>query len=184
MASVDTFKKLGFSATVAAVIASAITITPFVFKIDERYAKTEALEHTIAINDQKINQLSAELGKLVGVTNTLVTVIGLQQEANKDMYHAELPRPIVRAQPVAPQAIPNVDWPEQNIAGAAPPPPPVMAAPPPPPEPVMPAPMPERLIADTPNSELRDADIKDILRQANDSLKETQRNVQEIQDQE
>ena len=64
----ELFKKFGIPATVAAVISAMIAILPFLFKLDERYAKAPELDEAIQKVDVKVNALNAEVGKLTGIT--------------------------------------------------------------------------------------------------------------------
>lgn len=115
MSASEKLKEIGIPASVAAVIAAVITITPFLFKIDERYAKSSDLEEVVAKNDEKLSILTAEVGKLAGVTEVLVTVIG--QQRDQLAYYRDDERPVRRmSAPV--------------LAAAPPPPPPVLSAPP------------------------------------------------------
>lgn len=72
----ELFKKFGIPATVAAVISAMIAILPFLFKLDERYAKASELDEAIQKVDVKVNALNAEVGKLTGITQVLVAVAG------------------------------------------------------------------------------------------------------------
>jgi hypothetical protein len=75
----ELLKKIGVPATVAAVIATLVTITPFIFKIDERYAKQDDLEAQAARNEKIINELTVEIGKLSGTQEVLVTMMAAQE---------------------------------------------------------------------------------------------------------
>lgn len=75
----ELLKKIGVPATVAAVIATLVTITPFIFKIDERYAKQDDLEAMVARNEKIINELTVEIGKLSGTQEVLVTMMAAQE---------------------------------------------------------------------------------------------------------
>lgn len=87
MSTAETLKKVGFPATVAAVIATAVTLVPFLFKVDERYAKSSQVEAIVSENEERLAILTAEVGKLTGVTEVLVAVIG-QQRTQLEMMAA------------------------------------------------------------------------------------------------
>lgn len=123
MSIVQTLKKVGVSATVAAVIAAVITVTPFLFKIDERYAKATELEEAIQKTDEKLVALTAEVGKLAGVTEVLVTVIGQQRAAlaasnqhTEEYIYAPPPR-MASAPPPAPVVAPAPPAPYEHDDG-------------------------------------------------------------------
>lgn len=101
----EMLKKLGLPATVAAVVAALVTIIPFLFKIDERYAKADELNARIVTVSKQINDLSIEVGRLAGTQQVLVAVIS----ANK-MESRQQVQPRVRlgvAASVAPTVYPT-----------------------------------------------------------------------------
>lgn len=76
----DFLKKMGLPAMVAGVVAALIAVIPMIFKIDERYAKTEEV---ISGNQQaadRINELSIEVGRLAGTTQVLVAVLSAKTD--------------------------------------------------------------------------------------------------------
>lgn len=115
----EILKKIGIPATVAAIISVLVTVTPFLFKIDDRYAKAHQLQLAIEKNDAKTRILTAEIAKLAGVTEVLVAVIS--QEHLSRLYYpralasepedAALPssrRPANSAQPVKYNDMPSL----------------------------------------------------------------------------
>jgi hypothetical protein len=100
----ELLKKIGIPATVAAVIASLVTMVPLLFKIDERYAKEEDLTAQTARTEKAINGLTVEISKLSGTQETIVTLMAAQE--------ARRPAQVVSAAPIqaAPiQEVPNLD---------------------------------------------------------------------------
>lgn len=100
----ELLKKLGLPSAVAAVVAALVTITPFIFKIDERYAKASELEEEIQKLEVKNNALSAEVAKLAGVTEVLVSIAS-QSNADSARAAESGVRPLI-APPPAPRAVP------------------------------------------------------------------------------
>lgn len=94
----DLFKKIGLPATVAAIIASLITIVPFLFKLDERYAKAKELDDKIKVVETQINDLSVEVGKIVGTQQVLVAVLSNMNTVSKV---EAAPAPIWKNKPLA-----------------------------------------------------------------------------------
>lgn len=72
----ELLKKIGLPATVAAVIATLITVIPFLFKIDERYAKASELEQAVGKVDKQMQALTVEVGRLAGIQQVLVAIAG------------------------------------------------------------------------------------------------------------
>lgn len=100
----ELLKKLGLPSAVAAVVAALVTITPFIFKIDERYAKATELEEEIQKLEVKNNALSAEVAKLAGVTEVLVSIAS-QSNAASARAAESVARPLIAPTPV-PRAAP------------------------------------------------------------------------------
>lgn len=94
----DLLKKIGLPATVAAIIASLITIVPFLFKLDERYAKSQELDDKIKVVENQINDLSVEVGKIVGTQQVLVAVLSNMNTISKV---EATPTPIVKSKSLA-----------------------------------------------------------------------------------
>lgn len=103
----ELLKKIGIPATVAAVIASLVTMVPLLFKLDERYAKEEDLVAQTARTEKVINELTVEISRLAGTQQVMVTLMAVQ------------PRPVQAAQTVKPQTDFN-DLPATNAGGPAP----------------------------------------------------------------
>ena len=87
----ELFKKFGLPATVAAVISALIAILPFLFKLDERYAKASELDEAIQKVDVKVNALNAEVGKLTGVTQVLVAVVSQKDDEPTEVVASAAP---------------------------------------------------------------------------------------------
>lgn len=81
----ESFKKIGMPATVAAIVSVVVTVTPFLFKIDERYAKASELEASIERNKEDLAKLTAEVGKVAGAVDVLSQIVGKQYEAIQEV---------------------------------------------------------------------------------------------------
>ena len=106
---IELLKKIGMPATVAAVIATIITLLPFIFKLDERYAKAEALEQQAEQLNAQITDLSIEVGRLAGTQQVLIAVLAAKNtmDDEADPPEASAGEPTRAAHlplPVAPQA--------------------------------------------------------------------------------
>lgn len=71
----ELLKKIGIPATVAAVIASLVTVVPFLFQIDERYAKTGELNDVATKSAKQVQDLTVEVSKLAGVQETMLAMM-------------------------------------------------------------------------------------------------------------
>ena len=60
------FKKIGLPGVIAAIVSAVVTMIPFLFQIDERYAKADDLEKQITTVTKQINDLTIEVGRLAG----------------------------------------------------------------------------------------------------------------------
>jgi len=85
----DLLKKIGVPATVAAVIATLVTVVPFLFKIDERYAKEEDLKAQVAKLEAANNDLRKELAQLVGFQQAMVSLIQQGKTAKPVSYELD-----------------------------------------------------------------------------------------------
>ena len=92
----ELLKKIGIPATVAAVIASLVTLLPILFKIDERYAKAEDLQQQIKKVEDDMNQLSIEVGKLAGTQQVLVSIMSAKVNTVQ-VQPTEQPKPVMTA---------------------------------------------------------------------------------------
>lgn len=90
----ELLKKIGLPSTVAAVVAAIVTLLPFVFKIDERYAKAEELTASIEKTDKQLQALTVEVGRLAGIQQVLVTIAG-----QTNTKPGPQPKPIEIAEP-------------------------------------------------------------------------------------
>ena len=90
----ELLKKIGLPATVAAVIASLVTVLPILFKIDERYAKAEDLQMQIKKVEEDMNQLSIEVGKLAGTQQVLVSIMSAKVNTVQ-VQPIEQPKPVL-----------------------------------------------------------------------------------------
>ena len=158
----ELLKKLGLPSAVAAVVAALVTITPFIFKIDERYAKASELEEEIKKLEVKNNALSAEVAKLAGVTEVLVSIAS-QSNAASARAAESVVRPLIAPTPV-PRAAP------------APAEPVVITPPSLPKLEVEPIQVPE-----TPRPGATWGEKKDTLEQAQRAVEASRRNLEQIQ---
>lgn len=76
----ETLKKLGIPATVAAIVASLITIIPLIFKFDNRYAKEDDVNTHISDMTRRMDDLTVEFGKIVGTQQVIVTLMSAQNK--------------------------------------------------------------------------------------------------------
>ena len=84
----ESAKKIGMPATVAAVVSVLVTVTPFMFKIDERYAKATELQESIDRNKEDLAKLTAEVGKVAGAVDVLSQIVGQQYQQIQEMDRA------------------------------------------------------------------------------------------------
>ena len=94
----DLLKKIGLPASVAAVIATLVTLLPFIFKIDERYAKSNELTEAVEKMDQRLNALTVEVGRLAGIQQVLVTIAGQPGPREPQPQPIEI-KPVISATP-------------------------------------------------------------------------------------
>lgn len=94
----ELLKKIGLPATVAAIIASLVTLLPVLLKIDERYAKAEELALQIKKVEDDMNLLSIEIGKLAGTQQVLVSIMSARVDVPKI---TSAPTPIVKQPMIA-----------------------------------------------------------------------------------
>lgn len=149
----DLLKKIGLPASVAAIIATIVTLLPFIFKIDERYAKSNELTEAVEKMDQRLNALTVEVGRLAGIQQVLVTIAG--QTVPKE------PQP----QPI--EIRPVMSTPSPSPSAAKPSAPPLRT------EPVD--------VPVAPNAASSPVDRKDALEKVQRALEASQRNIERIQ---
>ncbi len=104
----DLLKKIGLPATVAAVVAALVTITPFLFQIDERYAKADVVEQQLQELRKQNESLLRELAQVVGFQAAMVQF--LQEGRIPRASVAPVPAPAARpplaaARPPVPAAV-------------------------------------------------------------------------------
>lgn len=78
----ELLKKLGIPAAVAAVVALLVTIVPLIFKFDSRYAKEDDVNGHLAELTRQVNDLTVEVGQMVGTQQVLVTLIASQSKVS------------------------------------------------------------------------------------------------------
>jgi hypothetical protein len=118
-------KKIGIPATAAAVITAIVTVVPFLWKIDERYAKQEQLEEEVKKLEAQNHELSKELAQSVGFQQAMIALI----QQGKVPVSVPVPSPVriesrieSRAPASAPPAPAAAPLPAAEAPAAAPPP--------------------------------------------------------------
>ncbi len=167
----ELLKKLGLPSAVAAVVATVITVTPFLFKIDERYAKAEELKEEIQKLEVKVNALNTEIGKLAGVTEVLVVIVG---QGVNSRVEASSP-----ARPSAPVAAPRPPSAPSEVQ--APPPPPIAVVTPSTPSTVPPLKIESVEVPAPPEPGATWRDKQTTLDQAQRALESSRRNIERIE---
>lgn len=72
------FKKIGIPASMIALLSTAFTLAVTMYAVDSRYAKSEDV-HGVS---NKIEELTSEVNKLIGITQVLVQVAGRVERTN------------------------------------------------------------------------------------------------------
>ena len=101
----DLLKKIGVPGTVAAVVASLVTMVPFLFKIDERYAKEEDVVRLIEKLERRNQRLEREIAQLSGFQEAMVKFI--QEGRMPRSAAAEAPAPAPVAAVPVPTPVPS-----------------------------------------------------------------------------
>lgn len=107
-------KNVGIPAIISAVIAALVTVIPFLFKIDERYAKDDEVKEQTVRTQKALTDLNAEIAKLAGTQEVIVTIVAAR-ERKRDRVE-ELDRPLVTRS--APAPIPVEPSPSSAVAPA------------------------------------------------------------------
>jgi hypothetical protein len=114
----ETLKKIGVPTAFATVIVLLVMVVPFLFKIDERYAKQAALEAEVSRLENKNADLARELAQAAGFQQAMIAI--LKQQAPPP------PPPALLRIPPRVSSVPS-------SVIVPPPPAPIEAAPPSPP---------------------------------------------------
>ena len=105
------FKKIGLPGIIAAIISAVITMIPFLFKLDERYAKADDTDVKLVAISKQITDLTIEVGRLAGTQQVMVAIMSAKPEVR--LATIEPPAPIIKPTPVmvsaAPTAPPPID---------------------------------------------------------------------------
>ena len=112
------FKKIGLPGVIAAIVSAVVTMIPFLFQIDERYAKADDLEKQITTVTKQINDLTIEVGRLAGTQQVLVSIMSVRQAA---IPLPEQKPTVVAAAPTAAPAAAPIVTPQEPSMTAAPP---------------------------------------------------------------
>lgn len=75
---IELLKKLGLPNIVVAVIAALVTVTPFLFSIDERYAKSAEVEKELVELRRQNSELARELAQNTGFQQAIVALMTKQ----------------------------------------------------------------------------------------------------------
>lgn len=97
----ELLKKIGIPATIAAVIATFITMVPLMFKLDERYAKEEDLIAQTARTEKAINELTVEISRLAGTQEVVVSLMANQNRP--------APVPVIAPAPAVAATVPDLN---------------------------------------------------------------------------
>ena len=90
-------KKIGLPGIIAAIISAVVTMIPFLFQLDERYAKADEIDQRIAVLTKQTTDLTIEVGRLAGTTQVLVSIMS---KSERDRAPVELDaRPQTRTVP-------------------------------------------------------------------------------------
>lgn len=98
----DLLKKIGVPGTVAAVVASLVTMVPFLFQVDERYAKADDVTRLIEKLERRNQRLEREISQLSGFQEAMVKFIQegrLPRAAEARVGAAPTPAPAPAAAP-------------------------------------------------------------------------------------
>ena len=71
----DVLAKIGIPTAIGIAISLVVVVTPMLFKIDERYAKQEALEAEVQKLEKQNAELRAELAQATGFQQAMVAFI-------------------------------------------------------------------------------------------------------------
>ncbi len=77
----ETLQKIGMPAAIAASIVVLVMMVPFLFKIDERYAKAAELQAQISRLEAKNDNLRTELAQNIGIQKAMIDLIKQQLPA-------------------------------------------------------------------------------------------------------
>lgn len=119
----ELLQKLGVPAGIAGLIGALIIMVPFIFKIDERYAKAEKFQEEIRLLEEENQKLRVEISQLAGFQQTMLIFMnqnGLLRPINPDRLSSPLTTsrpatpPVSSVRPVEPA--PVEEPPKSNIS--------------------------------------------------------------------
>lgn len=96
-------KKIGLPGIIAAIVSAVVTMIPFLFQIDERYAKADDLEKQISTVTKQINDLTIEVGRLAGTQQVLVSIMSNRPAFTEPRAIGGAPSPVAAAPVQAPE---------------------------------------------------------------------------------
>ena len=94
-------KKIGLPGIIAAIVSAVVAMIPFLFQLDERYAKADDIDVKLTAVSKQISELTIEVGRLAGTQQVIVAVMSAKPEVRL----APAPTPVDPA-PVAPTTPP------------------------------------------------------------------------------
>lgn len=92
--ALEFLKKIGLPGIIAAIVSAVVTMVPFLFQLDERYAKADDLEAKMVTVSKQINDLTIEVGRLAGTQQVMVAIMSAKPEVK------------IAAAPIEPAAAP------------------------------------------------------------------------------
>lgn len=95
----ETLKKIGVPTAFATVIVLLVMVVPFLFKIDERYAKQITLETEISRLENQNTDLVRELAQAAGFQQAMIAILK-QQSAAPALSAPLRATPLTRPTPV------------------------------------------------------------------------------------
>jgi hypothetical protein len=74
------FKKIGLPGIIAALVSAIVTMIPFLFQLDERYAKADDTNTQLTLISKQISDLTIEVGRLAGTQQVMVAIMSAKPE--------------------------------------------------------------------------------------------------------
>jgi hypothetical protein len=105
---IELLKKLGLPAGVAAIVGGLVAIMPFIFKLDERYAKASELQAEVTRLNTQVQALTVEVGKMAGIQGVLVALVSPARQPIEVQAEPASPAPVTAPAASRPAAPPLV----------------------------------------------------------------------------
>jgi hypothetical protein len=94
------FKKIGLPGIIAALVSAIVTMIPFLFQLDERYAKADDTNTQLTLISKQISDLTIEVGRLAGTQQVMVAIMSAKPEVRyAPVEPVNVPTQIVRNAP-------------------------------------------------------------------------------------